>query len=293
MTDNTAAAKPSKPKCIVMPLRPAPGQSLTGVGMGLHFLLGNIIVLHSGFEEMWFGWRYKKIFAEAGALTDYAHHSDTPCDVVAAGQAQKVRYWVEGWYRETGGVISTRLVLTDAETGRRLGDDTLDADPTDQYVGYRVDVMNWLAACGLPFPYVQSTRVLWPEEMPIEALALLGQGLEAYYLHTGYGGHGPVDLSLLDRAVGLAPYAYLPHDLRGWILYKDMDYAAAAAAFRAAVDINPHGAGAMSGLMWLGVVSGNTREAHAWAHAKAETCGISPQDARAKTARLLKKHAVP
>lgn len=287
ISDNT----PAKPKCIVMPLRPETDQAVTGVGMGLHFMLGNIIALHSGFEEFWFGWRYKKIFAEEGALTDYAHHPDAPFDAAAMGKAQKVRYCIEGRYQNTGDEISTRLVLTDAETGQRLGDDTLVADPMDHYIGYRVAVMNWMAVCGLPFPDVQSARVLWSEKMPIPALDLLGQGLDAYYRHTGYGGVGPVDLSLLDRAVALAPNAYLPNDLRGWVLYKNNAYPAAETAFRKAVDINPHGAGAMSGLMWLGVVSGNAREAYAWAEAKAETCGTSPQDARAKAARLLKKHA--
>ncbi|MFH1984425.1 MAG: hypothetical protein ABIL58_21490 [Pseudomonadota bacterium] len=291
MTDNAIAAEPLKSKCIVMPLRPEAGQSFSGVGMGLHFMLGNIIVLHSGFEEMWFGWRYKKVFPDVGVFSDYVHRPDAPLDIVATGKTQKVRYWIEGWYRITGDVVSTRLIFTDAETGRRIGDDRLTADPTDQYIGYRVDVMNWMASCGLAFPDVQAARVLWSEELPLPALEVFGRGLEAYYIHTGFGGIGPVDLSLLDRAVAQAPHAYLPQDMRGWVLYKNQDYPAAAAAFRAAVDINPHGAGAMAGLMWLGVVAGNAREAYAWAEAKAEACGTSIQDAREKTTRLLKKQA--
>ena len=290
MSDAIAAPAP-EPKCIVMPLRPESGQSYNGVGMGIHFMLGNIIVLHTGFKEMWFGWRYKKIFPDANALIRYAHATDGTIDIPATGKAQKVRYWIEGWYQAARDDIVTRLLLTDAQTGKRFESGPLQADIEGQYIGYRVDIMNWLATCGLPFPDMQTARALWSEELPIDGLDALGQGLEAYYIHTGYGGSGRVELTLLDRAVSLAPQAYLTHDLRGWILYKNKDYSAAEKAFRAAVDINPHGAGAMSGLMWLGVISGNAREAYAWAEAKAEVCGTPLQAARDKTARLLKKHA--
>jgi tetratricopeptide (TPR) repeat protein len=281
----------AKPRCIVMPLRPADGQATNGIGMGLHFMLGNIIVLHSGFKEFWFGWRYTKLFTDAAALTDYAHAAKSTIDITALGKQQDIRYWIEGWYELRASDIATRLVLTDAETGRQCHLDENLADPGDQYLGYRIAFMNWLTACGQPFPNVQTARALWSEEMPVEGLDTLGRGLEAYYLHTGYGGDGPVDTSLLDQAARLAPQAYLVHDLRGWILYKNKDYAGAEKAFRTAVDINPHGAGAMSGLMWLGIVSGNPKEAYAWAEAKAESCGTSIQKAREKAGRLLKKYA--
>ena len=290
MTD-PSASPPPRPKCIVMPLRPEPGQTDTGVGLGLHFLIGNIIVLHSTFQEFWFGWRYKKIFPEEAAFVDYAHSPDQPFDTLAAGNTQKVRYWVEGDYRVRGDVVDTRLILTDTAAGQRMGDARLEADPDGQYIGYRVDVMNWMAVCGLPFPDVQSARVLWSEELSLAGLDLLGKGLGAYYRHLGYGGRGPVDTAFLDRAAVLAPGAYLVHDLLGWVRYKNEDYAAAEKAFRAAIDINPHGAGALGGLMWVAVVTGNTRDAYAWAEAKAEACGASVQDAREKTARLLKKRA--
>ncbi len=290
MTD-PAVKPPPRPNCIVMPLRPESGQAYNGLGMGIHFMLGNIIVLHSGFKEMWFGWRYSKIFSDAIALTRYAHEPDGAIDIIATATAQKVRYWIEGWYQAARGDVVVRMVLTDAQTGNRCESGPLSADTEGQYIGYRVAIMNWLATCGLPFPDMQTARALWSEELPIEGLDALGQGLEAYYIHTGYGGSGPADLTLLDRAVSLAPHSYLSHDLRGWILYKNKDYPAAEKAFHAAVDVNPHGAGAMSGLMWLGVISGNPRAAYAWAEAKAEACGTSIQKAREKTGRLLKKHA--
>ena len=57
-------ALPPTDQCIVLPLRTESHDSFDGTGLALHFLLGNVLVLHTGLKEMWFGWRVKKIFAQ-------------------------------------------------------------------------------------------------------------------------------------------------------------------------------------------------------------------------------------
>jgi len=47
---------------MVFPLQPEKGRVFSGVGLGVHFLLGNVMALHTGLKELWFGWRVKKIF---------------------------------------------------------------------------------------------------------------------------------------------------------------------------------------------------------------------------------------
>jgi hypothetical protein len=274
-----------------MPLRPAAGTENTGIGMGVHFLLGNVIAVHNGFREFWFGWRYKKIFTEKRAFDDYCHRPDGMLDVAAVGRAQGIRYWIEGHYRVQGGAVITALTLTDVEKGKRCDSGDMSADTVDQLIGYRIDVMNWMAGCGLAFPDVQMARVIWSEELSLEALDALGRGLETFYTHTAYGGEGPVDVGDLERSVALAPDAYLPHDLLGWVQFKNKDYGAAEASFNASIAVNPAGVGAMSGLRLLGAMRGDARMAYAWAEAKAETRGEDVQAAREKTTKLLKKYA--
>ena len=53
-----------RPQCIVLPFQPDSLQDFNGVGLALHFLLGNVMVLHTGLKECWFGWRVNKIFPE-------------------------------------------------------------------------------------------------------------------------------------------------------------------------------------------------------------------------------------
>ena len=50
----------SKPRLIVLPLQPRKEQAYSGTGLAIHFLLGNIVALHTGLKEFWFGWRVKK-----------------------------------------------------------------------------------------------------------------------------------------------------------------------------------------------------------------------------------------
>ena len=51
-------------QCIVLPFRAENRHPFNGTGLSLHFLVGNVLALHTGLKEMWFGWRVKKIFPE-------------------------------------------------------------------------------------------------------------------------------------------------------------------------------------------------------------------------------------
>jgi hypothetical protein len=67
----TCAGAAERPKMVVLPLQPRPGELEKGPGLGLHFLLGNVLAHHSALEEFWFGWRVKSIFPDAEALRRY------------------------------------------------------------------------------------------------------------------------------------------------------------------------------------------------------------------------------
>jgi len=57
----------------VLPLQLQEEQAYNGIGLAIHFLLGNIVALHTGLKEFWFGWRVKKIFLEKERVRVYCH----------------------------------------------------------------------------------------------------------------------------------------------------------------------------------------------------------------------------
>ncbi|UCF83391.1 MAG: hypothetical protein JSV50_19805 [Desulfobacteraceae bacterium] len=281
----------SKPRLIVLPLQPKEGQAYDGIGLGVHFLLGNVVALHTGLKEFWFGWRVKKIFLKKEKLRAYCRGEGPPLDIAKLGKEQDIRYWLGGSVQQQGSTIQIALVLTDTNGEREEWATELILDPADQLIGFRKGFLAWLDACGLPFPDAQVANALWPEKTTLKSLELLGRDLEAYYLHSSWGDKGPFDPELFDSAVSAAPSSYLAHDLKGWVLYKNKDYKSAEKSFRSAIKMNSVGLGAISGLMWCAVYTNDEENAYKWAMAKADIRGESREAAKASVARRIKKYS--
>jgi len=84
----------SKPRLIILPLQPKEGQDYDGIGLGVHFLLGNVVAPHTGLKEFWFGWRVKKIFLEKERLRVYCRGEGPRLDIAKLGKEQDIRYWL-------------------------------------------------------------------------------------------------------------------------------------------------------------------------------------------------------
>jgi hypothetical protein len=278
----------SKPRLIVLPLQPKKGQAYDGIGLGVHFLLGNVVAPHTGLKEFWFGWRVKKIFLEKDRLTAYCRGEGPRLDIAKLGKEQDIRYWLWGSVQQQGSEMEIVLVLTDTKGKHKEWTTRLILDPANQLIGFRKGFLAWLDACGLPFPNAQEAKALWPEETTLKSLDLLGRDLEVYYLHSSWGDKDPLDPELFDSAVSAAPSSYLAHDLKGWVLYKNKDYKSAEKSFRAAIKINSNGLGAISGLMWCAVYTNDEEKAYKWAMAKADIRGENREAARAKVERRMK-----
>jgi len=279
----------SKPRLIVLPLQPKESQAYDGIGLGVHFLLGNVVAPHTGLKEFWFGWRVKKIFLEKERLRAYCRGEGPRLDIAKLGKEQDVRYWLWGSVQQKGSKIQIALVLADTKGEREEWTTELILDPADQLIGFRKGFLAWLDACSLSFPDAQAPKALWPENTTLKGLDLLGRDLETYYLHSSWGDKGPLDPELFDSAVSAAPSSYLAHDLKGWALYKDKRYKAAEESFRSAIKINPNGLGAISGLMWCAVYTNDEEKAYKWAMAKADIRGESRKAARASVEKRMKK----
>jgi len=278
----------SKPRLIVLPLQPHKGQVYDGIGLGVHFLLGNVIAPHTGLKEFWFGWRIKKIFQQKERLKAYCRGEGPRLDIAKLGKEQDIRYWLWGSVKQQGSKIQIALVLKDTKEEHKEWTTELILDPADRLIGFRKEFLAWLDACGLPFPKTQVAKALWPEKTTLKSLDLIGRDLKAYYLHSSWDNKSPLDPELFDSAVSAAPSSYLAHDLRGWVLYKNKDYKSAEKSFRSAIKINSDGLGAISGLMWCAVYTNDKKKAYKWAMAKADIRGENRETARARVERRMK-----
>ena len=277
---------PPTDQCIVLPFRPRPTQPFNGIGLALHFLAGNVLVLHSGLKEMWFGWRVDNIFPQQETFHHYCREASTELDLARVSRQQKVRFWIHGRFSER----SVRLHLFDARQSR--SDESsiaVDISTGDDLIDFRSRLMRELLVVERPIPPNQIQAALWPERIDRKGLDAVGRALETFYLYSAYGGKTKLDPGPFQKAVARAPDSFMAHDLLGWALYRNNAYAKARGAFLTALGINPAGAGAMSGLMWCGVYGRDLEEALYWSARKADVCGRDVQAARESARRRFLK----
>jgi hypothetical protein len=279
----------NKPRLIVLPLQPGQDEPLAGIGLGVHFFLGNIVATHPAFKEFWFGWRIKKIFLEKKRLAAYCHGEGPRLNITALGEKQKIRYWLHGRVKQHQDGMKVSLVLTDTRGKSEEQTTELILDPADHLIGFQKAFLAWLDNCGFPAPDGQAAATIWPEKTTVNSLDLLGQDLETYYLDSSWGDSGRHDPGLFDPAVSTAPSSYLALDLKAWVLYKNKQYKAADESFRSAIKINATGIGAMSGRMWCAVYTNDKESAYKWATAKADIRRESRKAARAGVDKRMKK----
>jgi hypothetical protein len=273
-------------QCIVLPFRAEKGHPFNGSGLALHFLVGNVLALHTGLKEMWFGWRVKKIFPEPASFERYCRDAAVELDLLQVSLAQQVRLWLHG-------LFSDRSVALDCFDGQapdtRHGPVELPISIDDGLIGFRTHLMKGLEAMGRPMPPAQVQAALWPEIIGRPGLDAVGRALAGFYIYSAYGGEGALDASPFEKAVAEAPESFMAQDLLGWARYRNKDYQAAKRAFLTALRINPAGTGAMSGLMWCGVYAKDLEEAMFWSGRKADVCRQDVQAAREAGRRRYEK----
>jgi len=257
---------PKRPKCIIMPFQEPTG---SGLGLALHFLLGNVMAIHPGFAECWFGWRVGKIFSSPDLLRGFYRRETPPLDRTGISAEQKVRCFVYGEMDQ--GRVDLSLFDSDGTVPAGQQAVTVPFSTDDHLKRFRNRFLQWIAGCGLPMPDDRIAQALWPEHAPIEGLQKIGQALEQFYIYSAYGGEAELDLAPYEAAVQAAPESFMAHNLLGWAHYRNENAAAAKAAFQRALGYNPHAAGTMAGLMWCAVLEKDEAGAVHWASEKAAT----------------------
>ncbi|MFH2059816.1 MAG: hypothetical protein ABIJ59_13060 [Pseudomonadota bacterium] len=262
----------NRPKLIVLPLQPDGYQDYNGIGLGIHFLLGNMVAVHSGLAEFWFGWRVNKIFKTVPELHAFCRGKNRFSEVDLLAKKQKIRYWLYGKYRQTKAAVQVFLVLYDAELGKKHDTD-LCLKPFDFLVGFGHSFFKWLSQCNLTLDAKLAAKAVWKENISIQGLEYLGCAIEATYLNyidPSLFKDGLFDLEWFEKAVIESPGSYLTHNLKGWAFYKNKLYEKSRDSFEKALRINEAGIGALAGMMWCYIFENNKDKALAFAIARAD-----------------------
>jgi hypothetical protein len=267
-----------RPKCIVLPLQMSPAD---GVGLALHFLLGNVIAVHTGFAECWFGWRVAKIFETSAGLRAYCRAQSPDLDLPQVSATQKICCWVHGRMRRN----RVALGLYDSRTQQNLSEEVA-FSVMDDLMGFRNGFLRFLDRCGVPMAPERHPLALWPEKITETGLRLFGTALETFYIYSAYGGQGSIDLKPFMDAAHYAPDSFMAHNLLGWACYRNENAVDARDSFLKALDLNPYAAGTMSGLMWCAVLQKDKDAAGYWAGRKAETLN---KDVQAAVQKVLER----
>lgn len=246
-------------------------QEYNGIGLGIHFLLGNMIAIHPELAEFWFGWRVNKIFKAVPDLKAFCR-GNKGIDIKLFAKEQKIRFWLYGKYRETNGIVLVSLSLYDADLEKNYDIDLL-LDTSDFFINFGHCFFEWLALCNLPLDHKQMAKALWKENISIKGLEYLGCAVEVTYLNyidpTVFK-DGLFDLEWFEKAVMSSPMSYLAHDIKGWAFYKNKIYGKAKDCFKKALEKNEDGIGAIAGMMLCYVFEKNKEKALAFSIAKAD-----------------------
>ncbi len=268
-----------KEKIIVMPLQPETERQGDGIGLGLHFLLGNLFCLHPGLLECWFGWRVKKIFPKPSELITYCNGGHPFQEINKLGQREKVRFWVEGTYKGQDEALLVEVVLHDTRDDIRF-DKTFQLDRKEGVSGFRKSFLEWLDDIGLGLGTGGNQKAQWLEPITLDGLNYLGRALQTLYINYVDGTGAPIDLENFEKSASLCPDSYLTQDLLGWGLYKNELPDRANQAFSIARSLNPDGLGALSGLMWCAVTAQDRKNALKYALEKGRCRDEDPQKAK-------------
>jgi len=275
-----------KHRLIVLPLQPRSPNDFNGIGLALHFLLGNTVAVNTYLKEFWFGWRVKKLFPQDKDLKAFIRGQAKSLDLKQLSQEQGIRFWLYGKVD----AYKITLSLFDGEEKGRSASTIISFSFDDDLMGFRNTCIDWLDDCGLPFSKPQKKLALWPEKMTWKGADIFGRALETFYIYSAYGdpNNGKIDLHPFKKVVAASPDSFMGQNLLGWVCYRNKEYQNAKEAFLRALQANPDSPGVMSGLMWCGMYTKDEEEALYWASRKAAAMDKNVESARQKTLNLLK-----
>ncbi len=275
---------------IVMPFQPEPGQVYSGIGLGLHFLIGNVMAVQTLLKEFWFGWRVNKLFKNQVEIVEFCQGKKGLDNIEQLAKEQEIKYWLNGTYVQDDNKIILSLVLSIFNGNIKEHSKKFIIDLSDNLIGFRNEFIDWLGEFSLSFEDIQRQKILWPEQISFKGLDFLGRSVESTYMNyvDNSKPDDPIELEFFEKAALAAPNSYLAWDMKGWGLYKNRSYKEAEKAFLKAISFNKDGLGALSGLMWCYIFVNNTDLATKYAIAKANVRNASHKKAKSFVTNKIK-----
>ena len=279
-----------KHRFIVMPFQPESEQVYSGIGLGLHFLIGNVMAVQTLLKEFWFGWRVNKLFKNQVEIVEFCQGKKGLDNIEQLAKEQEIKYWLNGTYVQDDNRIILSLVLSIFNGNIKEHSKKFIIDLSDNLIGFRNEFIDWLGEFSLSFKDIQKQKIMWPEQISFKGLDFLGRSVESTYMNyvDNSKPDDPIELEFFEKATLAAPNSYLAWDMKGWGLYKNRSYKEAEKAFLKAIYFNKDGLGALSGLMWCYIFVNNTDLATKYAIAKADVRNASHKKAKSFVANKIK-----
>ena len=280
-----------KHRFIVMPFQPDSEQVYNGIGLGLHFLIGNVMAVQTLLKEFWFGWRVNKLFKNQVEIVEFCQGKKGLDNIEQLAKEQEIKYWLNGTYVQDDNRIILSLVLSIFNGNIKEHSKKFIIDLSDNLIEFRNEFIEWLGEFSLSFEDIQRKKIMWPEQLSFEGLDFLGRSIESTYMNYVDNSRpdNPIELKFFEKVVLAAPDSYLAWDMKGWGLYKNKSYKEAEKAFLKAVSFSKDGLGALSGLMWCYIFANNKDLATKYAVAKADVRNASHKKARSFVANKIKE----
>jgi len=275
---------------IVMPFQPESEQVYSGIGLGLHFLIGNVMAVQTLLKEFWFGWRVNKLFKNQVEIVEFCQGKKGLDNIEQLAKEQEIKYWLNGTYVQDDNRIILSLVLSIFNGNIKEHSKKFIIDLSDNLIGFRNEFIDWLGEFSLSFKDIQRQKIMWPEQISFKGLDFLGRSVESTYINyvDNSKPDDPIELEFFEKAALAAPNSYLVWDMKGWGLYKNRSYKEAEKAFLKAISFNKDGLGALSGLMWCYIFVNNTDLATKYAIAKADVRNASHKKAKSFVVNKIK-----
>jgi len=275
---------------IVMPFQPESEQVYSGIGLGLHFLIGNVMAVQTLLKEFWFGWRVNKLFKNQVEIVEFCQGKKGLDNIEQLAKEQEIKYWLNGTYVQDDNRIILSLVLSIFNGNIKEHSKKFIIDLSDNLIGFRNEFIDWLGEFSLSFKDIQRQKIMWPEQISFKGLDFLGRSVESTYMNyvDNSKPDDPIELEFFEKAALAAPNSYLVWDMKGWGLYKNRSYKEAEKAFLKAISFNKDGLGALSGLMWCYIFVNNTDLATKYAIAKADVRNASHKKAKSFVVNKIK-----
>jgi len=279
-----------KHRFIVMPFQPESEQVYSGIGLGLHFLIGNVMAVQTLLKEFWFGWRVNKLFKNQVEIVEFCQGKKGLDNIEQLAKEQEIKYWLNGTYVQDDNRIILSLVLSIFNGNIKEHSKKFIIDLSDNLIGFRNEFIDWLGEFSLSFKDIQRQKIMWPEQISFKGLDFLGRSVESTYMNyvDNSKPDDPIELEFFEKAALAAPNSYLVWDMKGWGLYKNRSYKEAEKAFLKAISFNKDGLGALSGLMWCYIFVNNTDLAIKYAIAKADVRNASHKKAKSFVVNKIK-----